>query len=221
MTYVIGDIHGELGKLSSLISNLNLQKDDTIIFLGDYIDRGPDSCGVIEYLLDLNNKYKCVFIKGNHDDTWMKTITASSINIKWLNTYCAETISSYEIKEIDPLDHLCFFEMCKDYHIIQDTSNIRLFVHGGFLQEELISSQNSDIFYWDRHIIEKAVSGNYIDSLEGFTHIYLGHTPTQYYNVWEPMFIQNVILMDTGVGKYIKSKLFALEIYSNKTFTNV
>jgi predicted MPP superfamily phosphohydrolase len=69
--YVIGDIHGCLDELRYLIEGLPLETGDRLVFLGDYIDRGPNSNGVVSYLLELK-KYgpalDLVFLKGNHED---------------------------------------------------------------------------------------------------------------------------------------------------------
>ncbi|MDE0355125.1 MAG: metallophosphoesterase family protein [Deltaproteobacteria bacterium] len=68
--YVVGDIHGCLSELASLVESLPLEHGDTVVFLGDYIDRGPDSKGVIDYLADLRGRdeHQTVFLKGNHED---------------------------------------------------------------------------------------------------------------------------------------------------------
>ena len=55
----IGDIHGEIEKLNSLLDKLKLQTGDKVIFLGDYIDRGLNSKAVIERVLDLSKKIVC------------------------------------------------------------------------------------------------------------------------------------------------------------------
>jgi predicted MPP superfamily phosphohydrolase len=72
-SFVIGDIHGCLAELTFLINNLPLEQGDRIVFLGDYIDRGPDSKGVVSYLVDLKARavYDLVFLKGNHEDMLM------------------------------------------------------------------------------------------------------------------------------------------------------
>ena len=69
--YVIGDIHGCLDELRYLVEALPLARGDRLIFLGDYIDRGPDSSGVVSYLMGLREhlyENKLVFLKGNHED---------------------------------------------------------------------------------------------------------------------------------------------------------
>jgi serine/threonine protein phosphatase 1 len=68
-TFAIGDIHGCATELSSLLKRLELQRQDTVVFLGDYIDRGPNSKGVIEQILHLKETRTCkvVCLKGNHE----------------------------------------------------------------------------------------------------------------------------------------------------------
>ena len=67
-TYVFGDIHGMYDKFMNVLEQLPLNKNDLIITLGDYIDRGPDSKKVIRKLMELKRKYKTVNLYGNHED---------------------------------------------------------------------------------------------------------------------------------------------------------
>ncbi|HEB88200.1 MAG TPA: serine/threonine protein phosphatase [Deltaproteobacteria bacterium] len=71
MLYAFGDIHGDLEKLDELLESLPLEKDDRLVFLGDYIDRGPDSVGVIDRLIELGSEYECVFLLGNHESMFL------------------------------------------------------------------------------------------------------------------------------------------------------
>ena len=76
-TFAIGDIHGDLAALRTLFERLpKLVADDTLVFLGDYIDRGPDSAGVVAWLRDLaaHTPAKIVFLRGNHEDAWLQVI---------------------------------------------------------------------------------------------------------------------------------------------------
>ena len=66
-TLVIGDIHGCLDALKTLIDYVKPATDDTIITVGDYIDRGPDSKGVIDYILELRKTHHVITLKGNHE----------------------------------------------------------------------------------------------------------------------------------------------------------
>ena len=65
MTIAIGDIHGCLEPLESLVDKL--PRDDALVFLGDYVDRGPQSAQVIDYLKDLARQRHCRFFMGNHE----------------------------------------------------------------------------------------------------------------------------------------------------------
>ena len=70
----IGDIHGEIEKLNELLNQLAPQKDDTLVFLGDYIDRGLNSKEVINCLIELSKNTNCIFLKGNHEDLLLKVL---------------------------------------------------------------------------------------------------------------------------------------------------
>ncbi len=74
MYYLIGDIHGRLNNLLSLYENIRsfITDDDALIFLGDYIDRGPSSYEVIEFLISLSSIHRTIFLKGNHEDMLLR-----------------------------------------------------------------------------------------------------------------------------------------------------
>lgn len=70
--YVISDIHGCKKTLKALIKNISPQPEDAVFFLGDYIDRGPDSSGVIDYILKLREKELNIFLlRGNHEQDFL------------------------------------------------------------------------------------------------------------------------------------------------------
>jgi serine/threonine protein phosphatase 1 len=76
-TFAIGDIHGDIEHLLILMERLpTLDDKDTIVFLGDYVDRGPDSAKVVDYVRNLPQKTpaKVVALRGNHEDAWLKVI---------------------------------------------------------------------------------------------------------------------------------------------------
>lgn len=77
-TFAVGDIHGDLAALEKLFERLpELTADDTVVFLGDYIDRGPDSAGVVRWIRDLTQRgpAKVIALRGNHEDAWLQIIT--------------------------------------------------------------------------------------------------------------------------------------------------
>lgn len=71
MLYAVGDIHGELGKLDALLDKLPLDPSDKLVFLGDYVDRGPDAAGVVSRLIELDRGYDCTFLLGNHESMFL------------------------------------------------------------------------------------------------------------------------------------------------------
>jgi serine/threonine protein phosphatase 1 len=77
-TIAIGDIHGELDHLRLLLDRLpRLEAHDTMVFLGDYIDRGPQSAQVVHYLRDIlptRTPARLVFLRGNHEDAWLRVV---------------------------------------------------------------------------------------------------------------------------------------------------
>jgi serine/threonine protein phosphatase 1 len=231
-TYTIGDIHGEFNKLEKLINKINPKKEDHLIFLGDYVDRGPKSCEVIDFLIKLKDEVKCTFLVGNHDVTWYNDLfykDALSTGKFTFDTQGAKaTLDSYNNCGINPEDHFNFFRWLQSYFILEDNKSKRIFVHGGFNRHILIEEQkNEEILYWDRDLLMSAISYNGMSNLDkskypfktkdNFTHIYLGHTPTAYWGELTPMYIANLIwLLDTGVGKVSNAELYALEIFSEK-----
>ncbi|HVU58078.1 MAG TPA: metallophosphoesterase, partial [Puia sp.] len=66
-TFTIGDIHGGHRALQQVLGRISLKQGDKLIFLGDYVDGWSGSRQVIELLMELDDRYDCVFIKGNHD----------------------------------------------------------------------------------------------------------------------------------------------------------
>ena len=63
----IGDIHGGLKGLVQVLNRVELKDGDALIFMGDYIDGWSEAAQTIQFLIDLSKKFKCVFVKGNHD----------------------------------------------------------------------------------------------------------------------------------------------------------
>jgi serine/threonine protein phosphatase 1 len=71
MLYAVGDIHGDLRKLDELLEKLRLAQGDRLVFLGDYIDRGPEAAGVVSRLIELSRHHACTFLMGNHESMFL------------------------------------------------------------------------------------------------------------------------------------------------------
>src|ERR1051326_6825064 len=131
-SYVIGDIHGCANELRHLIDALPLVAGDRVIFLGDYIDRGPDSHGVVSYLLGLRSRLRdieFIFLKGNHEDMLLSFLGISGAHgDMFLVTRGKATLESYGIEEIKtdaevvrskiPSDHLEFYQHLQSFFLM-------------------------------------------------------------------------------------------------------
>ena len=93
--YAVGDIHGQLHKLRNLMDRLYMDDNYLLVFLGDYIDRGDYSFEVIEYLIGLNNKYNCIFLKGNHEEMFIDFLSGIEESLFVINGG-RKTIESYK-----------------------------------------------------------------------------------------------------------------------------
>jgi serine/threonine protein phosphatase 1 len=98
-TFVIGDIHGELDHLRTLVSRLPLlDADDTLVFLGDYLDRGPQSEEVVRVVRAFDRELGCkvVCLRGNHEDAWLRVIDEGWPEFVFpVGNGCLATLRSY------------------------------------------------------------------------------------------------------------------------------
>ena len=216
-TWVFGDVHGNVEKLRQCLSKINLQKGDTIIGLGDYVDRGVCSYEVVELLLSLEKDYNCIWLRGNHDQCFLQGFDKGDFTL-W-NQGCRETVQSYrrnlKLGETDnttltisqlPETHFEFFDNLKYYYI--DKEN-RLFVHAGINRHHSIEDLDynaDDVCLWDRDFINSARSYYESDlgkfkTKDDFKEIFVGHTPTQCFGEDKPMQFERIYLLDTGCGK--------------------
>jgi len=205
---VIGDIHGGLKALQQVLGRASVSAGDTLIFLGDYVDGWSESAQVIEYVMKLAEKQPCIFIKGNHDEwceDWLRTGNADKT---WLFHGGRQTIKSYEVIDAATRQiHLRFFETMKLYET--DEYN-RLFIHAGFTSMHGPEKEfHTGDFSWDRTLWETALALDkqinkdsllFPKRLKLFHEIYIGHTPTLYYNETIPMQGHNVWNIDTGAA---------------------
>lgn len=215
--YAIGDIHGRLDLLSELVDAID--RDDaargagrtTRIFLGDFVDRGPDSRGVIEFLLRYaGNGNECVFLSGNHDDTFLRAASGDYQAASLLHRMGGrETAMSYAITpeeyaagnfadlaalfaERVPTEHLAFLHALRMWHRVGDF----VFVHAGIRPGKPMEEQGVADLHWIR--------GGFLDhdGCHGMIVVH-GHTISD-----EVEICSNRIGIDTGA--YRSGRLTAL-----------
>ncbi len=220
----IGDIHGGLKALIQVLNKIEVKEEDTLIFVGDYVDGWSESAQVIQFLIELSENIKCVFIKGNHDfwcEEWLKS---GEVNPTWYMHGGKETIESYQgFSEDYKKQHLEFFEKMLLYYL--DDEN-RLFLHAGFTSMHGVSKEVFETtFYFDRTLWEMALtmdkhiekdSAIYPNRLKHYKEIYIGHTPTINFNCDVPMNAINVWNIDTGAS--FTGKLSSVDVKSKEVF---
>lgn len=164
--YAIGDIHGYFKLLKGLISKLDLKADDELIFLGDYIDRGPNSKKVIDFLIKLSKSYNCIFLRGNHESMMENALKDKRQMPIWLFNGGQSTYESYGGFEKILETHGEFFNALKPYYLTEQY----LFVHAGLRPGVALKNQTENDLYWIREefILKKTTIPQKI--------IY-GHTP--------------------------------------------
>jgi serine/threonine protein phosphatase 1 len=207
-TLVTGDIHGGLRALQQVLQRASVTEADTLIFLGDYVDGWSESAQTIDYVIGLSKKQPCIFIKGNHDVWCEEWLRSGASNSTWLFHGGEETVNSYDNTTAAQRSAQLHFLATMPYYFI-DQQN-RLFIHAGFTsmhgpQKEFHSSN----FSWDRTLWEMAITMDksirqdsllFPKRLKLFTEIFIGHTPTLYYDVAIPMHGANVWNIDTGAA---------------------
>ncbi len=184
MLWTIGDIHGCLNALKKLIEKISPTPNDKLVFLGDYIDRGPDSKGVIDFLIELSKRTNCVFLRGNHEQMLLDVVDNGDDTYLWVINGATATWRSYGNFQnlLYNDEHLEFFRNTQ-YYFIEDKY---LFVHGGVRPNIPIEKQDKRDLIWIREeFISKKHNTGYI--------VVFGHTP------FEDVFIgEDKIGIDTG-----------------------
>jgi len=151
-TIAIGDIHGCADALAALIHDMVPAADDTLIALGDLIDRGPDSQSVIEQMISLAGRCRLITLQGNHEELLLSALRDSAAIEKWLRCGGTETLRSYGgnpddshvLASLIPSSHQEFLATCRPYY----ETDTHLFVHAGVVAELPIDQQPGLALRW-------------------------------------------------------------------------
>ncbi|MGD1846781.1 MAG: metallophosphoesterase family protein [Salibacteraceae bacterium] len=151
--YAIGDLHGSLTALKTLFHYQGFGAQDTLVFLGDYSDKGADTRGVIEFLLEQKQVLDLVFLKGNHDLMMAVARDHPERFEEWVFHGGQATLNSYGIsKQTDwakhiPENHWNFLETGLPYW---EKDNF-IFVHAGVQPDTPLAEQPSHILLWEKN----------------------------------------------------------------------
>ena len=170
--WVVGDVHGYLETLRALLDKLNLREEDSVVFLGDLIDRGPNSADVLRFVRD---DERLLSVRGNHESMMHKAISKGKERHwkSWLKFGGIQTLSSFGTDREDFKDYshewVEFLSNMPTEIVLQ---KYRL-VHAGFDPRRTLEEQRDherlwtrDVFYWDSPVDEDR-------------QILVGHTPVQ------------------------------------------
>ena len=205
--FVIGDIHGCFQKLCTLMDRIDYDgEQDTLVFLGDYIDRGYESYDVVQYLAGLSaRRQRIVFLKGNHEQM-LENYLAGTMRFVYIVNGGAQTLENYQahragsLSPLIPDSHLKFFSGLLLYYEIDDY----VFVHAGLRDNVPLRRQRPEDLLWIRD--------SFIRSDHDFgKRIIFGHTPFA-----EPLVLPNKIGIDTGA--VYGNKLTCLELPACKFY---
>ena len=147
-TLAIGDIHGCLTALETLLGFVQPQADDLIITLGDYVDRGPDSRGVLDLLIALLWQGQLIPLRGNHDQMFCGAGDGKISLPNWLALGGVQTLQSYG-GNFDgvPVEH---WEFLKIGLINHHETATEIFVHGGVWPDYPVADQDERVLLWAR-----------------------------------------------------------------------
>ncbi|HEU4497048.1 MAG TPA: metallophosphoesterase family protein [Flavobacterium sp.] len=207
-TLVIGDIHGGLKAISQIFERAAVSKNDTLIFLGDYVDGWSESPEVIDFLIQIRQAYNCIFLRGNHDDLLLSWLEYQKDNPQWFKHGGKITMQKYSLlgsEEKQP--HIEFLKTLENYYT--DTQN-RLFVHAGFTNMNGAEHEFfPKMFFWERTLWETALSLDpalpadspfYPQRFTIYEEIFIGHTPVTRIGQTVPVNRANIWNVDTGAA---------------------
>lgn len=197
--YAVGDVHGCLDQLERLLDRVQPDLErDVLLFVGDYIDRGPESRGVVDYVLRLQQKYPrehIICLKGNHEAMLLEFLQGVKRE-RFLFNGGLHTVLDYWGDNWDSLKELLLppehEEFYRELRLYYETPEF-IFVHGGLKPGVPLEEQQEDDLLWIR--------GEFITSPEDFGRLVIfGHTPFK-----QPLQMPNKIGIDTGAvyGNYL------------------
>jgi serine/threonine protein phosphatase 1 len=218
LTFAIGDIHGCFDKMQSLLEaceNLAAGHDARFVFIGDYIDRGPASRQVLDFLIRgqsrLDKRFLC--LRGNHEEMLIRAADYNRSDrdlMTWWGNGGEQTLDSYGVDDPSdlPARHLDWIRSLP----LMESEPGRLYVHAGIRPGIPLSSQSREDLLWIREPFLSSED-------EHGVFVVHGHTPTQ---SGQPELRRNRLNLDTGAcfGGPLTAAMFSTEAISPGLFVN-
>jgi serine/threonine protein phosphatase 1 len=202
----IGDIHGYSAALAAILRAVEPQAEDTVVALGDYCDRGPDTRGVLDLLIDLPAQCRLVPILGNHDEMLLEILAgAGGLLGDWLTFGGSDTLASYGCNSPEqiPGEHIAFLRDCAAHY----ESDGHLFVHASYRAHLPLERQPGDVLRWES--LNYRHPGPHVSGKQAIT----GHTAQR-----------NGEILDLGYLKCIDTCVYgggwltALDVHAERTW---
>lgn len=150
-TLVIGDIHGCMRAFDGILGAVQPQPGDRIITLGDYVDRGPDSRGVIDRVIDLSRRFELIPLIGNHEEMMLDARNDAQAYRYWRLVGGDKTVASYSESAVRgdlssvPHEHWDFLmHGCRDFY----ETDTHIFVHGWVDEDVEMPAQEVSTLRW-------------------------------------------------------------------------
>jgi serine/threonine protein phosphatase 1 len=184
-TIAIGDIHGCDRALEALLEAVAPQRRDVIVTLGDYVDRGPDSRGVIDRLIALGSRCRLKSLLGNHELIMLKALADPHEADFWMDCGGRATLASYGGRaEAVPEAHLEFLRNCRRYYQTPE----HIFLHANYMHDLPLDEQPDYVLFWE-HISYFVPAPH-----ESGKKVVVGHTPQ---STGEILDLGHVVCIDT------------------------
>lgn len=204
--FAIGDIHGHTGALDALLATLPAADDDLLLFLGDYVDKGPDVPGTLDRLIEVASSRQALFLRGNHDQLMLDAKKSPALHLPgWECLSGGEPLRSYgsgttrKLLRQVPEEHWTFLrETCRNYHETDDF----LFVHAGISPDRQPAEETLDNLQWQKlHHARPHNSGKTV---------VCGHTAQKNGEIAD---LGHTICIDTGISHGARLTALALDTF--------
>ena len=196
-----GDIHGHAERLRKILTEINPTPEDTFVFLGDVVDRGPDSKSAIQEIINLSEQVNVYTILGNHEEMILACLHGGKDEHKfWCKFGGKEALASYGVEKAKdlPYEHLKFIAECHDYL----ESENHIFVHAMCWPHLELKENSGETLRWMKLDEESPPATHF----SGKT-VICGHTPQKHI-----LNFDYLLCIDTGCGIWPGGRLTALEV---------
>ena len=204
LTYAVGDIHGRLDLVKRAVGKIikhARRRSYRLVFLGDYIDRGPESRRVVDFLIELERRAGAICLRGNHEQLLLdcRDLRHGEDFRLWMQLGGVATLASYNVSAMEPeaVGELPYahLEWLRRRPLMHQTDR-QVFVHAGVDPKRALTDQRSEDLLWIRQRFLRCAPQDLVEQ----RHIVHGHTP-----IWEdkpeavmPELLAHRTNLDTG-----------------------